>query len=76
MQQSTFRYRGSRTVDRAFLAQRDGSIVALIEDSDALADNPGPDRKKDEIWQPLTTKLPPVGQTVRVTLKFPPEKNP
>src|SRR5690606_180309 len=59
MNQAIFRYQGSRTVEKLFLAQRDGSIVGLIEDPDALVDNPGPDRKKDEIWEPLADKLPP-----------------
>lgn len=74
MNQPILRYQGSRTSEGVFLAQRDGSIVALIEDPDALVDNPGPDRKKDEIWEPFTAKLPPVGQPVRITLKFTQEK--
>lgn len=74
MEQSAWRYRGSRITEGIFLAQRDGSILALIEDADALVDNPGPDAKKDEIWQPITSLLPPVGHSVRITLKFPEKK--
>ena len=74
LQLPSWRYQGSSINEGSFLAQRDGSIVAVIEDRDALIDNPGPDRKKDEIWQPIPSALPQIGQPVRITLKFAQEK--
>lgn len=74
MDQKSWRYRGSRISEGVFLAQRDGSIISLIEDPDALVDNPGPDREKDEIWEPIPAPLPPIGHPVRIHLKFPEQK--
>lgn len=71
MKPTRWSYLGSRMVDGVFLAQRDGSIVSLIADPDALLENPGPDKEKDEIWQPATAKLPVVGQPARVKITFP-----
>ena len=74
MDQKSWTYRGSRISEGIYLAQRDGSIVALIEDPDALVDNPGPDRKKDEIWEPNKRHLAAIGQPARVTLSFAEER--
>ena len=63
-------YNGSRVVDGAFLAQRDGSIVSVIADPDSLADNPGPRRDDDDNWQALTANLPPLGTKATIQMRL------
>lgn len=66
-------YLGSRVAEGAFLAQRDGSIVAIRSDPDALIESPDSRRDQDDIWQPLAANLPEPGEAVTVQLKFLPE---
>ena len=61
-------YNGSRLVEGTFLAQRDGSIVSLMTDEDALINNPRLGRENDKIWQPNAGRLPPVNTPVEVIL--------
>ena len=63
-------YNGSRLVEGAFLAQRDGSIVSIMTDEDALINNPRLGRENDKIWQPHAGGLPPVDTPVEVILKL------
>ena len=63
-------YCGSRLIDGVFLAQRDGSLIAIIEDRDALVDQATPDASDDENWEPLTEKLPAIATAVTITLLF------
>lgn len=63
-------YRGSRLIDGVFLAQRDGSLIAIMEDRDALVDQATPDASDDENWEPLTDKIPAVATPVMITLLF------
>ena len=69
-------YNGSRTVEGTFIAQRDGSIVSLITDGDALINNPRAGREDDEFWEINKADLPPLHTPVQVTLKLDPEKPP
>jgi hypothetical protein len=61
-------YSGSRVVQGTFLAERDGSIVAIIADPDALINSPRPGRDDDEIWSVNSALAPPVGTPVQVTI--------
>ena len=63
-------YNGSRTVQGTFLAQRDGSIVAIIADPDAMMNSPRPGRDDDDIWQANSILLPRVGTAVEVTIEL------
>jgi hypothetical protein len=63
-------YRGSRLIDGVFLAQRDGSLIAIMEDRDALVDQATPDASDDENWEPLTEKIPAIATPVTITLVF------
>jgi hypothetical protein len=63
-------YSGSRVVEGTFLAQRDGSLVAIIADPDALLNNPRPGRDDDEIWRSNSALVPVVGTPVEVTIAF------
>jgi hypothetical protein len=69
-------YNGSRVVNGIFLAQREASIVALIDDIDALVNNPRPGNDNDQIWQINSNVLPPLNAPVEVTFKLetPPNK--
>jgi hypothetical protein len=63
-------YNGSRVVEGTFLAGRDGSIVAIIADPDALVNNPRPGRDDDEIWTVNRAEVAPVGTRVQVTFEL------
>ncbi|MBI4323687.1 MAG: hypothetical protein HY674_00310 [Chloroflexi bacterium] len=67
-------YSGSRVVDGTFLAQRDGSLITIIADPDALVNNPRPGRENDEIWEVNSAKAPPSGTAVNVTIRLAEEK--
>lgn len=69
-QRGSWIYNGSRLVGGHFLVQRDGSIIAIIEDLDALINNPRPGRENDEIWQVNSTNVPPVATAVQITIQF------
>jgi hypothetical protein len=63
-------YTGSRMVEGFFIAQRDRSIVSIIEDFDALVNNPRPGRENDEIWEANPKIVPAVGRPVVVTFQL------
>jgi hypothetical protein len=63
-------YNGSRVVNGFFLAQREGSIVAMIDDIDAMVNNPRPGSDNDQIWQINSNTLPPLNTPVEVTFKL------
>ncbi|MBM3824065.1 MAG: hypothetical protein FJ404_14465 [Verrucomicrobia bacterium] len=64
-----WQYLGSRTSEGVFLAQRDGSIISLITDPDALIGNPRPDRDGDDAWHVDSSSVPPLHTPVRVRLE-------
>jgi hypothetical protein len=70
MSRGNWVYNGSRIVEGTFLAQRDGSVISIISDPDALVNNPRPGRENDEIWQVNTNAVPPVGTAVQITIKL------
>ncbi len=63
-------YSGARVDNGYFTANTDQSIVAIILDIDALANNPRTGNENDEIWFPNESKIPPVGTEVNVTFKL------
>ncbi|HEX4122157.1 MAG TPA: YdjY domain-containing protein [Verrucomicrobiae bacterium] len=63
-------FNGSRVVNGVFLAQRDGQIVAMIDDIDAMVNNPRQGHDNDQIWQINSNALPPLNTTVEVTFKL------
>jgi hypothetical protein len=68
-------YNGSRVINGFFLAQREGSIVAMIDDIDAMVNNPRPGHDNDQIWQINSNILPPLNTPVEVTFKLEPATN-
>ncbi|HZM05990.1 MAG TPA: YdjY domain-containing protein [Candidatus Saccharimonadales bacterium] len=69
-------YNGSRVVNGTFIAQHDGSIVAMIDDLDAMVNNPRPGSDNDQIWQINSNMLPPLHTPIEVTFKLLTPKRP
>ncbi len=65
-------YNGSYMAETTFVAQRDGSIVSVHIDPDALVNNPRPGRENDDLHFVNTQVLPPDGVPVQITLRLPP----
>ena len=63
-------YNGSRVLHGVFIAQRDASIVAMIDDIDAMMNNPRPGHENDQIWEINSGVLPPTNTPVEVTFKL------
>ena len=70
MSRGVFTFNGSRLWEGRFIAQRDGSIVSLIPDEDALFNNPRPGREDDSNWQIIPKDLPPRGTPVQITIRL------
>jgi len=64
-------YNGSRIQkDGTFVAQREGSIISVIRDPEALVNYPGDTRDNDEIHLPNAAVLPKLEHPVRIILKL------
>jgi len=63
-------YNGSRVIQGYFIAQGEGSIVAVIDDIDAMVNNPRPGSDNDQIWLVNSNMLPPTNTAVEVTFKL------
>lgn len=70
LERGTWVYNGSNFSEGAFTAQRDGSIVSIHIDPDALVNNPRPGRDNDDLHMPNTALLPPTGTEVEVTIRL------
>lgn len=74
MESGIWLYNGSRTVQGYFMAQASESVISIIEDPDALINNPRQGRENDEIWFPNEKAVPPAHTPVTIT--FGPESPP
>jgi len=63
-------YNGSNFSEGWFVAQRDGSIVSIHIDPDALINNPRPGRENDDLHVPNTKVLPAPGAPVEITIRL------
>jgi len=63
-------YNGSNFSEDMFTAQRDGSIISIHIDPDALINNARPGRENDELYMPNAGKLPPIGTQVAITIRL------
>ena len=63
-------FTGSAIFQKRFLAQEEGSIVALVTDSVALINNPRPGHNDDTIWSVQKDKVPAVGTPVIITFQL------
>ena len=68
-------YNGSALYQKRFLAQTDGSIVALVTDPAALINNPRPGHDDDTLWSVQKEKVPAVGTPVEITIQLLPAKS-
>jgi hypothetical protein len=63
-------YNGSNFSEGSFTAQRDGSLISIHIDPDALINNPRPGRDNDDLHVPNTASLPPTGSKVEFTIRL------
>ena len=63
-------YNGSAVIDGTFIAQEQGSIIAVMEDPYALINNPRPGREDDKIWMVRSKKVPPPETPVEVVIQL------
>jgi hypothetical protein len=68
MTEGPWTYNGSMIEDGAFLADEDLSIISVITDPTALANNPRDGYDNDQIWQVRTDKVPPLKTPVEVSI--------
>jgi hypothetical protein len=61
-------YNGSYVFEGRFLAQDGQSFVALVDDPEALINNPREGRDDDQIWTPNPKTVPPLEAKVDVTI--------
>lgn len=62
-------YTGSIIVDGQFLAQREGSIIAIFHDPVSMIDNASPGGESDEIWFVKEGSAPAVGTPVTIDIR-------
>jgi len=65
-----FVFTGSKIWEGVFVAQREGSIVAVVSDPDAMFNNPRPGRDDDERWEISSKAVPPIGTPVQVSISL------
>jgi hypothetical protein len=70
LRETKWAYRGSRLIDGVFLAQRDGQLIAIMQDQDALVDQDTPEAVNDENWEPMKDLLPTIGAEVTIAIRF------
>jgi hypothetical protein len=61
-------YNGSFMIENTFLAEREGSIISLVTDPQALINNMAPGHDDDSLWRPNRRNLPPTNTVVEVTI--------
>jgi len=71
MQTVKWIYNGSQMNAEGFAAQQTGSIISLIDDSDALINNPLPRRDDDDNWLVATNRVADLGTNVEVMITLP-----
>ena len=75
MAKGEFTFTGSRVWQGKFIAQTEGSLIALITDPDAVFNNPRPNRDADDTWVMREAEVPPQDTVVEVSITLgPPAK--
>lgn len=72
MAKGEFTFTGSRVWQGRFIAQTEGSIIALITDPDAVFNNPRPSRDADDTWVVRKQDVPPQDTPVEVSITLMP----
>ncbi len=76
MSKGPFTFTGSRVWQGKFIAQTEGSILALITDPDAVFNNPRPNRDADDTWVVHKQDVPPLDTAVEVSITLVPAVKP
>jgi hypothetical protein len=63
-------YNGSNFSEGAFTAERDGSIISIHIDPNALINNPRAGRENDDLHIPNAGRLPPLSSRVEVSIRL------
>lgn len=69
MSSGSWTFSGSMIWEGSFIAQIEGSIMAVITDISAMFNNPRPDRDVDSLWGPNAKLLPPERTPVEVIVR-------
>ena len=72
MRRGPFVFTGSQVFQGLFLAQQEGSIIAVITDLGAVFNNPRPGREDEDTWKIITAALPPLDSPVQIIITVPP----
>jgi len=67
----SFLFTGSKVIEGEYLAEMDGSIIAIYEDSRATINAIDEDNTNDDIWLANGENMPPLGKMVRIRLILP-----
>ena len=67
----SFVFSGSSTIEGQYLAEMDGSIIAVYHDSRAVLNSMDKHSNSDEVWIAHQVAMPPKGHPVRIRLKLP-----
>lgn len=76
MSKGPFTFTGSRVWQGKFIAQTEGSLIALITDPDAVFNNPRPNRDADDLWVVRKQDVPPLDTVVEVSITLLPVVKP
>lgn len=76
MTRGPFTFTGSRVWQGKFIAQTEGSLIALITDPDAVFNNPRPNRDADDTWIVRKQDVPPLDTPVEVSITLVPAAKP
>ena len=71
LKEKSFVFTGSKVVEGEYLAQMDGSIIAIYQDSRAVVNAIDELSSNDDVWLPNEVNLPPLGKNVWISIKLP-----
>jgi hypothetical protein len=66
----SWNYNGSRVVDGIYMAQQQGSIVAMVDDVDAMVNNPRKGHENDQVWEVRSNAVPKLNTKVMVRFRL------
>ena len=73
LSESAFVFTGSKVVEGAYLAEMDGSIIAIYHDSRATLNSRDIHSNSDDVWIANESKMPPKNLPVLVRFQLPME---
>lgn len=68
MTKGEFTFTGSRLWQGKFIAQTEGSLIALVTDPDAVFNNPRPNRDAEDMWVVRAEVVPPQDTALEVSI--------